>query len=282
MDSRTDSGEKIVAAYPLSPLQHGMLFHALAAPGSGVDVEQMVCTLREEIDPAKLRAAWRQVIARHAILHTAFHWDTQPEQRVWENADAPWVEEDWRESECASRLAGWLCDDRRRGFAMDEAPLMRVALFQIGARESVLVWTFHHALLDGRSFPNVLGEVFALSADPLLALPSPRPFREHIDWLQTLNPSASATYWRETLRGFTAPTPLVIDDLPDRAAESAQADCDIHLSTATTAALRDLATAHDLTLNTLVQGAWSLLLSRYSGESDIVFGATRACRRSSV
>ncbi len=282
MDSRTDSGEKIVAAYPLSPLQHGMLFHALAAPGSGVDVEQMVCTLREEINPARLRAAWRQVIARHAILRTAFHWDTQPEQRVWENADAPWVEENWRESECESRLAGWLRDDRRRGFAMNEAPLMRLALFQIGARESVLVWTFHHALLDGRSFPIVLREVFALSADPPLALPSPRPFCEHIDWLQTLHPSASAAYWRETLRGFTAPTPLVIEGLPDRAAESAQADCDVQLSTATTAALRDLATAHDLTLNTLVQGAWALLLSRYSGESDIVFGATRACRRSSV
>ena len=77
-------------------------------------------------------------------------------------------------------------------------------------------------------------------------------------------------------------TPEVFEGLPDRPAESAQADCDIHLSPTTTAALRGLATAHDLTLNTLVQGAWALLLSRYSGESDVVFGATRACRYGTI
>src|SRR5205814_10354240 len=91
------------AVYSLSPLQQGMLFHALAAPGSGVDIEQMVCTLREEIDSAKLRAAWRQVIARHEILRTAFHWDTQPEQRVAEKVDALWIEEDWRETATDAR-----------------------------------------------------------------------------------------------------------------------------------------------------------------------------------
>ena len=280
---------KIESEYPPSPLQHGMLFHALAAPGSGVDIEQMVCTLREEIDPEALRAAWRHVIARHPILRTAFHWEAQPVQQVWEKADAPWHGEDWRETAAdarESRMAAWLRDDRRRGFAMDEAPLMRLALFHFGEREHCLVWTFHHALLDGRSFPIVLREVFAfyaaIRAGTTLALPSPRPYRDHIDWLQTQDPSASAAYWREALSGFTAPTPLVIDGLPGRAAESAQGDCEIRLSTASTAALRDLAAANDLTLNTLVQGAWSLLLARYSGEDDIVFGATRACRRSSV
>ena len=284
-----DSEGKTATAYPLSPLQHGMLFHAIAAPGSGVDLEQMVCTLREEIDPAALRAAWRQVIARHPILRTAFHWETEPEQRVSEKVDAPWHEEDWRETateDRESRLAAWLRDDRRRGFAMDEAPLMRLVLIQFDAQEFRLVWTFHHALLDGRSFPIVLREVFAfyaaLRAGTAPALPLPRPYRDHIDWLQTLDAPASAAYWRETLRGFTAPTPLVIEGLPGRAPEHAQGDCDIRLSTATTSALRDLAAAHDLTLNTLVQGAWSLLLSRYSGESDIVFGATRACRRSTI
>ena len=279
----------IESSYPLSPLQHGMLYHALAGPGTGVDIEQMVCTLREAIDPAALRAAWQQVGARHPILRTAFRWDEEPIQQVWAKADAPWQEEDWSETGSApreSRLAAWLHDDRRRGFAMDEAPLMRLALLHFGAGESRLVWTFHHALLDGRSFPIVLREVFALyaalRAGTVPDLPLPRPYRHYIDWLQTRNPSASEPFWRETLRGFTAPTPLAIERLPGLAAESSQGDCEARLATATTTALRDLATAHDLTLSTLVQGAWSLLLSRYSGEDDIVFGATLAGRHSTI
>src|SRR5689334_16191452 len=117
------------STYPLSPLQQGMLFHALAKPHSGVDIEQLVFTLREPVDAARLQAAWERVVARHGILRTEFRWDgAEPMQEVPEAVKVPFGEENLA-SEAA--LEAWLHRDRTRGFAMDAAPLLRLQLFRI-------------------------------------------------------------------------------------------------------------------------------------------------------
>ena len=279
----------VVDSYPLSPLQQGMLFHAVSAPSSGVDIEQIVCTLRQPVDAAALESAWRKVADRHAILRSAFRWDDEPVQEVFAETELSWLEEDLRMLPASHReqhFVTFLADDRSRGFAMNEAPLFRLTWFHFAEHEARLVWTFHHALLDGRSFLIVLREVFAFYfaevSGTALDLPQPRPFRDHIDFLQSHQGGGSEGYWREMLRGFTAPTPLVVDGLPGCAKTPGQADYERRLSRSATDALRAFAATNALTLNTVVQGAWALLLSRYSGEKDIVFGATRACRRSSV
>ena len=278
--------------YPLSPLQQGMLFHHLLAPGAGVDIEQMVCTLREPIDVPALRAAWEQVVGRHAILRTAFRWEglAQPQQEVRSTVSLPFVQEDWRSfsnPQRAASLQAFLKTDRAAGFAMDEAPMMRLALFQCGAEHFELVWTFHHALLDGRSFPIVLKEVFAFyeaaTRGEALALPLPRPYSEYIEWLRALELAPAEKFWRQLLSGFTSATPLVVDHPAlELEGESRQGDQKTFLPAPTTARLETLAKENGFTLNTFIQGAWALLLHRYSGETDVVFGATRACRRSAV
>ncbi len=278
------SADPIEDVYPLSPLQHGMLFHALSEPRSGVDIEQMVCTLRERIDPDSLLSAWQKVVTRHPILRTAFQWEDQPAQKVWRDVEIPWRIEDWRsfpEAEQESRLAGFLAEDRERGFAMDQPPLLRLTLFMLGESDHRLVWTFHHALLDGRSFPLVLSEVFAVYDSPELPLAAASPtFRAHLDFQQARKMAEAEAFWRERLRGAAGSS----FPKPQRstAPTRTQGDVDATLSASTTTRLKRLATAHDVTLNTIVQGAWALLLSRYTREEDIVFGAARACRRSSV
>ncbi len=265
--------------YPLTPLQQGMLYHALSEPHSGVDIEQMVCVLREPIDPQRLRRAWEDVVSRHAILRTAFRWETAPVQEVWSLVELPWTEVDLRPLSPVEREAHfstYLRTDREKGFTMDCAPLLRLCLFRFAEEEFRLVWTFHHALLDGRSFPIVLQEVFD---GPSSVRP---PYRAYLDWLQKRDASASEAYWRQQLAGFTAPTPIPVERLGDCALQPTQGDADHCLSIESTHRLRELAQAHDLTLNTLVQGAWAILLSRYSGEEDVVFGATRACRRGHI
>lgn len=269
---------EIADRYPLTPLQQGMLYHALSAPHSGVDIEQLVCTLRETVNAARLRSAWEQVVARHAILRTAFRWDSTPVQEVAARVELSWSE-DSTTSEAS--FAQFLREDRIAGFEMDRAPLLRLRLFRFGAAEFRLVWTFHHALLDGRSIPIVLRDVFAIYDGAALA-PEPRPYREFIEWLQTRDHTASESFWRGALDGFSAPTPIPVEHLGVCAAHPEQGDADATLDSTTTSRLRTLADAHGFTLNTLVQGAWALLLSRYSGEEDVVFGATRACRRGSV
>jgi natural product biosynthesis luciferase-like monooxygenase protein len=154
--------------------------------------------------------------------------------------------------------------------------------------EWVLLWTFHHILMDGRSFPLLLGDAFdvydALRSGEEPRLPSRRPFREFVAWQRGRSPEGSSAFWGELLAGFRAPTPLPLarpptNDAPPRGASPRR---DLRLDAETTSALERLARQREVSLNVLVQAAWALLLARYSGEDDVVFGATRACRRGSV
>lgn len=281
--SSTSRTSALESSYPLSPTQQGMLYNSLAAAVPGIDVEQMVCSLAEPIEPAALRRAWDVVVGRHPILRTQFRWAglDEPVQEVRAAVEIPFAQQDLRHlplPEAKRAVEAFLIEDRRRGFRLDEAPLLRLCLFQLEDAHWELVWTFHHAILDGRSFPIVLTEVFdALDQRGPVEVTERRPYREHIQWLRRAEAPSSEAFWREALRGFSAPTPLV----GGRSVEGAPSfdERQLNLSPAATSELYAAANALGVTLNTLVQGAWALLLARYSGEADVVFGATRACRR---
>ncbi len=179
--------------YPLTPLQEGMLFHTLGAPGSGVYLERLSCELRGDLDPAAFRRAWEETLARHPVLRTAFLWQglDRPVQVVRRTVRLPWQEEDWRSlslEEREARLAAFLDDDLRRGFDVTRAPLLRVALFRTGERAWRLVWTHHHLLLDGWARVHVLRDVLTLyeaaRRGASLRLEPVRPFRDYVAWLQ--------------------------------------------------------------------------------------------------
>jgi amino acid adenylation domain-containing protein len=279
----------------LSFMQQGMLFNSLYAPKSGINVEQLICILHEDLNISAFKQAWQQVVDRHPILRTSFCWQdvNEPLQEVQRHVTIPFEQQDWRDlsaKQQEQQLESYLHADRQRGFQVNEAPLMRVALFQIAEANYQCVWTFHHVLLDGRSFPIVLKELFAFyeafCANQDLQLPQPRPYRDYIDWLRQQDFSKAENFWRSTLNGFSAPTALTVDRTrpvkSDETEDYWYGQQKIRFSRDLTAKLQFLAQQHQLTFNTLVQGAWALLLNRYSGEEDVVFGATRACRRSSV
>ncbi len=180
----------------------------------------------------------------------------------------------------------YLQTDRRRGFDLREVPLMRLALFHFDGNDYRLVWSLHHILMDGRSFVIVLREVFrfynALCRGEVLALLDPQPFRDYIDWLKNRDLSAATEFWTKKLKGFSAPTPLIVDPSADPDKEYRYGEAELRLPLEVSGRLRGFARSEGLTMNTLIQGAWALLRSRYSGEEDIVFGATKTTRRSSV
>ncbi|HEY0604050.1 MAG TPA: amino acid adenylation domain-containing protein, partial [Herpetosiphonaceae bacterium] len=295
--ARLDQGtlDRVVGAerqiddlYPLSPMQHGMLVHTLVAGGSGVYVEQLACVLEGSLDPAAFRHAWATVVERHAVFRTAFVWDglDEPLQVVRRQVTVPWTIEDWRgltpKEQDGQRMA-YLQADRRRGFALDEPPLLRLALFRLYDERHVFVWTHHHILLDGWSLPLVFNEVVRgyeqLVQGRELPVAWTRPYRDYIAWVRRQDLAQAEAFWRQQLQGFTVPTPLGIEQYPSAAGGDARPlTGDATVSRATTAALETLASQHSLTLSTLVQGAWALLLSRYSGEQDVVFGVTVAGR----
>jgi amino acid adenylation domain-containing protein/non-ribosomal peptide synthase protein (TIGR01720 family)/FkbM family methyltransferase len=269
-----------------------MLFHTLHSPGQGLYVTQYTCVLRG-LQPAPFVVAWQQVLDRHSILRTAFVWQSTPKplQVVGRTVGLPLERLDWSglaAPELETRLGEFLQADRSRGFDLNRAPLMRLAMMQQSGDSWRLVWTFHHLILDGWCRAIVLGEVLSLYAalrdgqgDPDRA--RPRPYRDYIAWLQGQDLAACERYWRQTLRGFSAPTTLGIDCTAPDAGEP-----DVHgrlvgeLPESTTVALRALARHNRLTLSTVVQGAWALLLSRYSGQLDVVYGTVVSGRPAAI
>ena len=273
--------ENVADIYPLAPAQEGMLFHTVAEPGSGVYVEQVTSTLHGPLREDALRDAWTRAVDRHPVLRTAFLWDglDEPLQVVRQTVALPWERLDWRgvgPDEQERRLGDLLREDRARGFDLAQAPLLRLRLIQTDADEHRLVWTFHHLALDGWSTALVLNEVWAdyaaLAADRPAASAAPRPFRDYIAWLKGRVASGTEAFWRGTLAGFEAATPLAIDRTAGKPGPVDQREAT--LSADETSRLRDLARRHRVTLSTVVQGAWAILLSRYSGERDVVFGTT--------
>ncbi len=271
--------------YPLSPMQQGMLFHSLYAPDSGVYIGQLGCTLRGDLDVAAFERAWQRLVERHPILRTAFLSGDlkEPVQVVHRRVAVPLDRQDWRDRPPdvqAARLDALLLEDQHRGFSLTAPPLLRLTLLQTADDAYHFVWTYHHLLFDGWSLPLLLQEVFALyeafQQGRELTLPPLRPFRQYIGWLKKQSMAEAEAFWRRTLAGFSAPTPLVVDRVPDQEADASAPYLELgtFVSAEATATLQALARQHRLTLNTLVQGAWALLLSRYSGEEDVLFGAT--------
>lgn len=260
---------------PLTPLQQGMLSHWLQHPRSGADIEQMVCTLPESVDASRLRAAWERALQRHDALRLVFDWTGEsPCQRVAHQADLPWQEKSIQ----ADELPAFLHEDRFAGFNPGEPPLMRLTLLKLSETNWRLVWTFHHLLLDGRSITRVLQEVFADYDGSVAAPQSSAPLQPWLDWQASVDHDASLGFWKDHLKGVHGAPAPVIDHLGTLTELSRQAEADHWLTEEQTSNLNGLAQSAGVTLNTLIQGAWALLISRYTGEESIVFGATRACR----
>jgi amino acid adenylation domain-containing protein/non-ribosomal peptide synthase protein (TIGR01720 family) len=286
----------VEAIYALSPMQQGMLFHSLYDPEESMYVVQFACTLSGKVNPEALQQAWQEVVNRHSVLRTFFVWQDlkEPVQIVRQHVALPWLSLDWRSLSPdiqQQQLSEFLAADHARGFDLRLAPLMRFALIRLDAETYHFVWSFHHLLLDGWSTPLVIKEVFTfyegLSAGQAVELGAVRPYREYIRWLRGQEMGAAEQFWREMLKGFTTPTTLGIERSVEgqegsEAAQERYVEHQVSLTAEQTAELQRLARQEQVTLNTVVQGAWALLLSRYSGNDDVVFGATVSGRPASL
>ena len=280
----------VLDLYELSPTQQGMLFHTLYAPESGMYIEQRHCLLQGQLHRDAFQQAWQQVVNRYDVLRTDFHWreTDQPLQVVYDTVALPWTEADWQAynpSQQAAKLETFLAQDLAQGFQLDQAPLMRCALFRLASDQYRFVWSYHHLLMDGWCNGVLIKDMLAIyqahsQGLPLQLLPT-RPYRDYIVWLQQQDRTQAADYWRLVLTGFEAPTPLGIERTGTgrgEGTEPLQGEQQARLSAALSTDLQAFAQGSRLTLNTLFQGAWAMILSRYSGQSDVLFGITIAGR----
>jgi hypothetical protein len=217
-------------------------------------------------------------------LRTCFRWQNlkEPVQVVLRQIELPLKYYDWQgisSTEQQEKLEAFLERDRTLGIDLTQAPLMRLALIQLSENTYQFVWNTHHLITDGWStslFWRKFLNLYCLCQGEELRLEPPRPYRDYIKWLHKQDLPKAETFWRQTLSGFSAPTNLRIEktlssshsQIKNHAAQQ------IKLSASQTAAMRSLVRQQQITLNTLVQGAWAWLLSYYSGETDVVFGVT--------
>ena len=283
--------ENIEDIYPLSPTQQGILFHSLYAPESGVYLMQLSCVLHGNLNVLVFEQAWQEVVNRHPALRTAFYWEDleQPLQVVHRQVELAIEKYDWRDAttvEQKERLEEFLKQERDRNFDLSVAPLMRVALIEVAFDTYQFVWSKHHLIVDGWSTALILQQVLeiyrTLSNGQAPVANRSRPYGDYIAWLQQQDLKRAEAFWRELLQGVRAIAPLPSPSSPRSQVQPGNAlieapprnEREMKLSTVTTATLQSFARQHHLTLNTLVQGAWAILLSRYTGELDVVFGAT--------
>ncbi len=237
--------------------------------------------LNEALDVAKFGAAWRAVVAQHAILRTQFDWESDgvPMQHVTDVVDLPIQNHDLTGLTLDAQehaLAELKRKDRYTPFDLSQAPLMRLHIAQLANDRYFVLWTFHHILLDGRSFPLLLEQVFGAYDGAEVTVES-RPFGDYIQWRSEQDFSTSQPYWQKRLAGFSAKTAVAFG-------ASAKGDgpywgeVETRLSAENSANLAGFASAEGVTVHTLLQAAWSLLLHHYSSEPDVVFASTRACR----
>jgi len=295
-------------SYPLTPLQEGMLFHHLSEPGSDVDLEQIICTLRHPVDLERMREAWTHAAARHPRLGASFEWTGVPAPIQHESPVAPAIEardlSGLDPTAQASRVRRFLEEDRRRPFELRRPPLLRLTLLRLGDADHRLVWSFPHILMDGRSFPIVLRTVFdhydGISRPEVEPGGTSPPFRRFVAWERARDHLEDQAFWTRYLEGYRTPV-SILQGAREPAGEGAERDpgvrdpgvrdpgargerreTSISLDRDATLALEALGRETGIRLHTLVHGAWALALGFHSGEEDVVFGTVCSGRSAGV
>ncbi|MFJ2680221.1 non-ribosomal peptide synthetase [Pseudomonas sivasensis] len=292
LDSLPVPASAIEDVYPLTPMQEGLLLHTLLEPGTGLYYMQDRYRINSALDPERFAQAWQAVIARHEALRASFCWNVGEDmlQVIHKPGSTPIEYLDWSndpEAEQEPRLQALLKAEREAGFdLLNQAPF-HLRLIRVGEARYWFMMSNHHILIDAWCRSLLMNDFFEIymalgeGHDAQLAT-APR-YRDYIAWLQRQNLNEAREWWQQNLQGFERTTPIPSDRpfLREHAGHSGGmvvGDCYTRLDARDGAQLRELAQAHQLTVNTFAQAAWALVLRRLSGDRDVLFGVTVAGR----
>nr|WP_328821891.1 non-ribosomal peptide synthase/polyketide synthase [Pseudomonas carbonaria] len=281
LDGLPTPAAQIADIYPLSPMQQGMLFHSLYEQEGGDYINQMRVDV-DGLDVERFRQVWQAALEAHDILRTGFVWQgelEQPIQIVHKHVALPFIEHDWRGQPELQRALDALAEgERRQGFDLTRAPLLRLVMVRVAGNRHHLIYTNHHILMDGWSNSRLLGDVLQRYAGQV---PDQRPgrYRDYIAWLQRQDQAAGEIFWKGQLAELDEPTRLAqAVRLNQPGLQAGHGNHRQRFDREHTRRLGEFARAHRVTVNTLVQAAWLLLLQRYTGQETVCFGATVAGR----
>ena len=275
---RLQANEDVQDIYPSTPTQQGMLASIDLDPSAYVT--QFYPLLRGHLDAATLREGWQGVTDQHAVLRTRFaELDGAHYQIVRTRLDACIDVVDLSGHEPAEQEAQFATlrqEEKLRGFSSDQSVFYRLVLVRLDATTHRLLFTCHHCIFDGWSMPLVVNQLLEnvkrLGTGGTIARGMEADYRDYVSWLGKQDRARAEAFWRDYLNGAPEPARLKLPVPPRQ-------DVPMHgLTTGLigideTREIRELAKRQGVTLNTLMQFAWAVALSAYSGSSDVTFGA---------
>ena len=278
--------------YPLSPMQEGMLFHALDDEQGGLYFEQLICRITGVLHIDAVEQTMNDIIARYTVLRTAFIHDIYkyPLQVVLQERKIHFLFKDARqevrERGDAAIISWYRGQDRSRRFNLREDVLMRLSVLRMADNEYVLIWSYHHVLMDGWCMGIIMNDFMALyrsySSGIPVVLPAVQPYARYISWLQHRSRNESAAYWQQYLSGYEQPATMGDGWVTPQAAADELAIERLTISHVHTGMLRKLSIRYGVTINTILQAAWGILLSKYNNTGDVVFGSVVSGRPSEI
>ncbi|MGW8444293.1 non-ribosomal peptide synthase/polyketide synthase [Paenibacillus sp. S33] len=276
--------------YPLSPMQKGMLFYNLMDSQSGAYFEQASFALQGHFNIAAFAESLDILVQRHTALRTNFYsgWKDEPLQVVYRNKRSELYVEDLRDMKEVKQydyILDFTRKDKQRGFDLAQDALMRVAIFCTGEDSYRFVWSFHHIVMDGWCLSLMTGEVFA-SYFAILAHQQPQlapvtPYSQYIEWLEQQDRQAAAGYWSKVLEGYEEQSHLPQIKIQGKTGYQAER-LDFDLGAKLTADIQRVAKRYQVTINTLMQTVWGILLQKYNGTDDVVFGSVVSGRPAEI
>ncbi|MCP1426503.1 bacitracin synthase 3 [Paenibacillus xylanexedens] len=281
---------KVEKIYPLSPMQKGMLFHALENPSEDAYFEQTVLDICGEIHPEILEQSFNQLLERHEILRASIHTKLEePVHVVLARRAIGFTFHDLRgrsDDEVAALMQDFMEKDRAKGFNLSKDNLLRIALVCTGEQHFQMIWTFHHMILDGWSMGILFNELLDIYTDKSNGLQSEmgvtRPYSNYMKWLQQQDQESGLGYWEHYLSGYSEKTGLPSINRPTSDMAFSRREKKIVFSQALTTKMKEMAQKHAVTIHTVIQAMWGFLLAKYNDNEDAVFGTVVSGRDAAV
>ncbi|WP_145625238.1 bacitracin non-ribosomal peptide synthetase BacC, partial [Bacillus paralicheniformis] len=277
--------------YPLANMQKGMLFHAIEDHTSDAYFQQTIMDIEGYVDPAILEASFNDIMKRHEILRASYEYEIveEPRQIIIENRSIDFTYFNIAKSSAQQQemfIERLINEDRKKGFDLSRDVLMRVYLLKTAERSYRLVWSHHHILLDGWCLGIIMRELFVIYENRMNGKASPlketKPYSDYIKWLERQDQEEGRQYWREYLKGYEEQAQLPTLTKRKKSSLYDRREKVIHLSKQLTKQLKALAAKNSVTLHTVIQTIWGLMLTKYNKIDDVVFGTVVSGREANV
>ncbi len=280
----SSKGKNIQDIYTLTPMQEGMLFHALYDSASAAYFEQVSYRLHGDLDISSVEKSLNYMFERYDILRTAFVHEgvARPVQVVLRNRKADFHYEDFTQKgdreEKEALIRQFKKKDRERSFDLVKDTLMRVAVIRVTESEYEFIWSHHHILMDGWCTGIMISGFFqaynAFTEGQVPQMPPVTPYRKYIEWIERQDKKNARNYWAQYLDGYEETTGVPrSQSIRDEAVPYKKERLILGLKKDTTEALEKIAADNLVTVNILTQAVWGIVLSKYNNNRDVVFGA---------